>query len=103
MAGFRAITASSRVLTMSRGVTHPELENRFIVHPYLSVLEFQQTICCDFYRSNVVPATCVPERSHNKRALSDTMQGDFFLKKKPPCDSGFGVQQLWNRCHPSLV
>jgi hypothetical protein len=26
------------------------------------------------------------------------MQGGFFLRKKPLSGSGFGIQQLWNRC-----
>jgi predicted deacetylase len=39
------------------------------------------------------------ERFHKLRALSGIEQGGFFLMKKPLSGSGFGIQQLWNRCN----
>jgi hypothetical protein len=40
------------------------------------------------------------ERFHNSRALSGFMQSGISLRKMTLEDSGFGVQQLWNRCSP---
>ncbi|MGB6687295.1 MAG: hypothetical protein WBE76_05585, partial [Terracidiphilus sp.] len=38
------------------------------------------------------------ERFHNSRVLFGVVKGGFFLRKKPLEGSGFGIQQLWNRC-----
>jgi len=43
------------------------------------------------------------KRFHNSRALSDTVQGGIFLRKMPLESFGFGVQQLWNRCSPTIT
>jgi hypothetical protein len=37
------------------------------------------------------------ERFSNTRALTSSVQGGFFLKKKPLSGGGFGVEQLENR------
>jgi glycine C-acetyltransferase len=43
------------------------------------------------------------ERFHKIRALSGIKQGGFFLRKKPLSGSGFGIQQLWNRCEENAM
>jgi hypothetical protein len=42
------------------------------------------------------------ERFHNSCALANFLQGGIFLRKMPLGSSGFGVQQLWNRCTATI-
>jgi hypothetical protein len=41
------------------------------------------------------------ERFSNSRALNDSKESGFFLRKKPLSSRAFGVQQLENRYKPS--